>query len=117
MPGTDAFADIEGSPLETDDDGLARTPVVDWRALLALLAMCCVVAFSWANWGSHVTVAFLCTQVELSVMWVIILSMLVGSAATMLVQVAYRRFRTERTALEKAARESDAQAAEAEGKR
>jgi len=116
VPGTDSFADIDGTPLETDDDGPGRTPVVDWRALVGLLVLCCVVVFSWANWGSHVTIAFLCTQVELSVMWVIILSMLAGSAATVIVQAAYRRFRAERMALEKAALESDAQAAEAEGK-
>ncbi len=105
MSEGEPVADMGGAPVPPDDEPGSRTRVIDWRAVLALVALLYVLVLAWVNYGSSVSVSIPpCIGGEISVVWLVLISLLVGAAGALVVQAGYRGYRRQRQALEEAAR-------------
>jgi uncharacterized integral membrane protein len=100
------YADIAGAPVPLDDDDMEpRTRFVDWRLLVVLVVLVYVLILAWTNSGTTVTIQLPpCLETEIGLVWLVLTTLLVGSAITFIVQAGYRGYRKQHQALEEAAR-------------
>jgi hypothetical protein len=101
----DPFADVSGAPIEPDDDHGGHRGLIDWRVAVLLIVLAYVLVLAWTNFGTSVTIQippFI--DAEIGLVWLVLVTLAIGSAVTLVVQAAYRGYRRQHEALENAAR-------------